>query len=339
MHVKIQEFFATIDRKAVFATGFLLPILLLFTLSVLNRWSAYRSISSNRTTGLAATTDVGWEPIHLWQSRPNLIRAALQMESAPYCGRVVRTGMMYQKSAASSPEEAPRKISRTGTIWLSVNDPLRALDQMTAIAQDFNGYVVNAQNQMRVVSGEEGMLTVRVPAERFDEFRARIKALAVRVDEENVEAKDVTKEFYDFDARLRSLHAQEEQYLQILKTAHTVEDTLKVTEHLNNVRGDIERAQGEFNFLQKTVEASVLDVHLQTVPGGKFAALGWQPLQRIKLELRDGLEAIGDYTGAMFALLVRLPAIMLWFVTVVFIVAMSWRVVRYAWRRFVPQAI
>jgi uncharacterized protein DUF4349 len=57
-------------------------------------------------------------------------------------------------------------------------------------------------------------LMLRVPADRLDQAMAEIKGAATRVEQENVEAKDVTREYIDLDARLRNTQAEEAQYLQ-----------------------------------------------------------------------------------------------------------------------------
>ena len=76
---------------------------------------------------------------------------------------------------------------------------------------------------------------------------SQIKSVAVSVDREDVEAHDVTREYIDLDARLRNAQAEEARYLEILKRATTVKDTLEGAEKLSNVRGRIEQLQGEMN--------------------------------------------------------------------------------------------
>ena len=84
-------------------------------------------------------------------------------------------------------------------------------------------------------------LTIRVPAARFAEVEAEIRKLGLRVEGEQMEAEDVTRQYVDQQARLRNLHAQEAQYLAILKQARSVKDILDVSEKLNGVRGEIEQ--------------------------------------------------------------------------------------------------
>jgi hypothetical protein len=66
----------------------------------------------------------------------------------------------------------------------------------------------------------------------------------------------------DQAAKLRNLHAQETQYLGILKQAKTVKDTLEVSEQLNEVRSDTEQQQAEFDALSKQVETIALTISL-----------------------------------------------------------------------------
>jgi hypothetical protein len=48
------------------------------------------------------------------------------------------------------------------------------------------------------------------------------------------------------------------QYLGILKQAKTVKDTVEVTDKLDEVRGEIEQQQAEFEALSKQVETWLL---------------------------------------------------------------------------------
>ena len=54
--------------------------------------------------------------------------------------------------------------------------------------------------------------------------------------------------------------AEEAQYLAILKNAHTVKDTVEVTDKLSEVRGEIEQLTGELKYLSQQIEMSVVTV-------------------------------------------------------------------------------
>jgi hypothetical protein len=123
------------------------------------------------------------------------------------------------------PESAPddRKTIRNGAMDLIVKNPRDSSEAIRQLAERVGGFLVSSE-----ISGEEdassASLTIRVPAARFEKARGEIRKLGLRVDSEKLDAEDVTRQYVDQSARLRNLHAQETQYLGILKQAKTVED-------------------------------------------------------------------------------------------------------------------
>jgi hypothetical protein len=145
---------------------------------------------------------------------------------------------------------------------LLVADVPDAANRAQRLAETLGGFVVTASQR------EEGgrpaaSVQMRVPAERFDEAMAQLRQLAERVTSEQVNARDVTEEFVDNDARLRTLRAQEQRYLELLAQARTVEDILKIEQQLGSVRQQIEQLQGRQNLLQRTAELSTITVELR----------------------------------------------------------------------------
>jgi cell division protein FtsL len=179
-----------------------------------------------------------------------------------------------------------------------------------------------------------GMVTIRVPAARFEEARAEIRKLGVRVESEKTDAQDATRQYVDQDANLRNLHAEEAQYLAILKQANTVKDLLAVSEKLSEVRGQIERQQAEFNALSQQIETVALTISLRTEAEAQTFGLNWRPGYQLKVALRDGLESLATYATAMMTILFYLPATLLWVGTILIGTLIGWRSVRWVGRRW-----
>jgi len=235
--------------------------------------------------------------------------------------------------ADKAESDEDRKLVRTGSMDLVVKDPGAAAEQIRQLAERVGGFLVTSQ-----VSGAQetasAELTIRVPVARFEEIRAEIRKLALRVESDHIEAQDVTRDYVDREARLRNLRAQEQQYLAILKRAATVKDTLEVSDKLNEVRSSIETQQAEFEALAKQVETVAITVSLRSEVEAQVLGLHWRPLYRLKLALRDGLDGLGDYLAAMASFLFYLPTILLWMVTLVAGAALGWRILRWGARVF-----
>jgi len=225
-----------------------------------------------------------------------------------------------------------RKIIRTSSLEMVVRHPAEVADKITALAEHFGGYLETSDGGGETAA--TGMLTIRVPAERFEQARAEIRKLGVRVESEKVNAQDVTRQYVDQDANLRNLHAEEAQYLMILKQAGTVKDLLAVSERLSEVRGQIEQRQAEFNALSKQAETVSIAISLRTEAEAQVFGLDWRPGYQLKLALRDGLESLATYATAMTTIVFYLPATLLWVGTILASIIVGVKVVRWSGRRW-----
>jgi uncharacterized protein DUF4349 len=236
--------------------------------------------------------------------------------------------------------DVARQTTRTSTIEMIVKSPVESSEHIRELAESMGGFLVSSES--RGHDAEYAAITIRVPAASFEEARAQIKKYATRVETEVVQANDVTRAYVDMSARLRNLRAQEAQYLEILKRATTVKDTLAVSDKLGEVRSEIEQQQAEFDTLSKQVETVAMTVSLHSEAGGAEAQLfgfHWRPIYRIKLAARAALEALADYTSVMTAVIMFLPVAFLWSATVLAAAVVGWRLLRWVARFFVPARI
>ena len=227
---------------------------------------------------------------------------------------------------------AERKVIRFSSLAIVVQHPAQVMDKIMALAEMEGGYLESSQGGGQ--DAASGSLTIRVPAARFDEMRAEIRKLGLRVENETITAQDVTRQYVDQDANLRNLRAEEAQYLAILKQANTVKDLLAVSQQISEVRGQIEQQQAEFNALSKQTETVAIAISLRTEAETQVFGLNWRPLYQLKLALRGGLDSVGDYASAMMAFLFYLPAVLLWVGTIVGGVAAAWKLLRWVGRRW-----
>ncbi|MGD8807771.1 MAG: DUF4349 domain-containing protein, partial [Chloroflexota bacterium] len=125
---------------------------------------------------------------------------------------------------------------------------------------------------------KRGSVTIRIPAERFDDAVAEIKAMALEVRSESTSSQDVTEEYVDLESRLANLEATADRVRGFLDEARNVEDALDVNRELSSLEGDIEVIKGRMQYLSQSAAYSTLTVNLipdeisQPVEIG-----GWRP--------------------------------------------------------------
>ena len=195
-------------------------------------------------------------------------------------------GLVLISGCGASPEELPsvpgeggqdeseitdeltedRKIVKTGSMTLEVEDIAETMDKVADMADELNGYVVSSY-KYEYERGVSGRIIIRVPSEKFEEAFERLRQLATAVPYETTTAKDVTEEYVDLEAQLGNLLATEAQYLALLEKAENVEEMLKVQKELSKVRGEIEQIEGRMKYLEQTSETSLIEVDLQETKG------------------------------------------------------------------------
>lgn len=156
-----------------------------------------------------------------------------------------------------------RKIVKSGSISLVVDNISDAMDAIAGFSRELGGYVVSSNKIKSKDDSLSGIITIRVPAEQFDNAFAQLRGLAVDILRENTNSVDVTEEYTDLQAQLHNFEATEAQYLSLMEKAETVEDILKVQQALSNVRGQIERIKGRIQYLDRTSDMSLIEISLQ----------------------------------------------------------------------------
>jgi len=160
------------------------------------------------------------------------------------------------------PAVADRDLILTASVQMRSDDPWQTADAARAIATGLGGGVLGMSQSL---SNERRManLVMRVPADRFDDAIAALKRLNAEVLSSNVDAKDVTDQLVDLDARLLALRAEEQRYLQLFASAKTVDEMLKVEAGLAQIRQQIEQLAAQQKSTKDRVAFSTITLSVQ----------------------------------------------------------------------------
>ena len=199
-------------------------------------------------------------------------RAVVRVAEAPAAPApqivVQEVGAAAMKQVVVESEQAApaRRVIRDATIGIVVGDVEEAVQQLQALVDGIPEAFVDSADVRDDDPRSISTVTLRVPVERFDEVRALVREQGSEVVFEDVGGRDVTAEFTDLEARLRTAQATERQLLDILATARTVSDTLEVQRELLEVRSRIEVLQGQLNLLANQTDLATITVRLHPAP-------------------------------------------------------------------------
>jgi hypothetical protein len=171
-------------------------------------------------------------------------------------------------SAPSAPATTPavvdtRKLIRNAQLDLEVKSFPSAMDQIAALTRGAGGYV-DTSNSQRGGNGKlQGTVIVKVLPSNLDGFLLKLRDLG-RVQNQSVSTDDVTKDYFDTQARLDNSRRMETQLQALLQHENSkVSDLLQVERELGRVRGDIEQMQGQLKLYDFQVQYATVTLNVR----------------------------------------------------------------------------
>lgn len=224
------------------------------------------------------------------------------------------------------------RVVRTADVSVKVGEGRfgPAFDRASAIATTYGGYVTSSTTAAGKDGGRavSGQLTLRVPVERFDDTRRALGELG-EVEQQSQRGEDVSGQLVDYEARLRSLGAQEESLRALLGKAANVGEVLQVQTALFSVRQQIEQLEAQRVQLDQAAALATVQVSLYE-PGASFV-IGPEP--EPATGLADALERAVD--GAV-SVIGGMIIVVGWLTPVAVLVLLGWLVVRLRRRPAAP---
>ncbi|MCH8298038.1 MAG: DUF4349 domain-containing protein [Chloroflexi bacterium] len=217
-------------------------------------------------------------------------------KSGPSFGRAEETA--FQTSSVASPIVSgtlgQRQVISQGSMSVEVPDVPTAAARVRAIAEGAGGFVEQLSS-FGVGESQESTLTVRVPQAEFFSVFEQIKALG-EVQNENAGSEDVTERFIDLEARLKSAQREELSLLSLLDRAEKISEILIIEQELTRVRTELERLQGQLNFLERRVDLASITVFL-TPPQKDNGQAPWGSLTIESSDVGGSVNAIKGVVG------------------------------------------
>lgn len=279
-------------------------------------------------------------------SIPNLLRARISASESSHASRMRalaydlidssdETSTQKDRRAGESDSNLQdRKIIHTAVLDLIVVSVDDAVLRIDGLVEKAGGYVEKSELLETRPGQQSAGLVLRVPQSDIGDIRNQIRQLAKRVESDKSEARDVTREFVDSEARLRNMKVEETQYLELMHRSGSTKDIIDITSRLSDVRGRIEQLTGELRYLSHQVEMSSITVTLATeyIPND---SLDWHPFRHARAAFHEMVESMTEYADFMVSFVLFVPVLLLWSITVIAGLILSWKILRWLWLRFI----
>ena len=174
-----------------------------------------------------------------------------------------RAEVAEQKPAeAPAPASANRKLIRNATVQLEIVSFDDAVQKITAFANEEHGYVATTNSEKQANGKLRGEVVVKVLPENLDRLLQKLRGLG-ELKNQTLGTEDVTKAYFDTDARLKNAHVMEQRLIDMLNVkTGKVADLLQVEKELGGVREEIEKMQGDLKYWDSQVQFATVTISL-----------------------------------------------------------------------------
>ncbi|MBN1220551.1 MAG: DUF4349 domain-containing protein [Anaerolineae bacterium] len=236
-------------------------------------------------------------------------------------------------NATAQAQTQTRVIIYTGDMALVVKDTREAIAAITQLVEEKGGYV-SGSNIYQSGDVPRGSITIRFPAELYQEMLVDLRGLAIRVERESSNTQDVTEEYTDLQARKTNLEYTEKALQELLderKRTGSTNDILEVYRELTNIRGQIEQIEGRLRYL--TNQAALSTISIELIPDVLYqpvSVAGWEPQGVAKEALQTLVVALqGLVNLTIWLVILILPLLIIVLIPVVVVVM----IIRWWWKR------
>ena len=180
----------------------------------------------------------------------------------------------------SDTQAANRDIITTGSVSLTVKDPIKAAQDAVTITEQANGRVDSRTENPGTDSGiqnpipYDGMtypiqpgpmpsafLTLRIPSDELDRTLTELKKLGT-VNYVSFNASDVSQQTQDLDARITSLGASVDRLLSLMSQATNTTDLIAIEGVLSARQSELESLKSQRDYLSDQIDYSTLNLEL-----------------------------------------------------------------------------
>lgn len=218
------------------------------------------------------------------------------------------------------PDAEERKIIKNANLELEVEDTEKAKIEAEGQIKEFKGSVTN-MNSWEIRPGILAYnMTVRLPAEKFEESIEALTFLGVKKSE-NFSTSDITAQYRDNENRLKNLEARRERLRDMMeRETDKLADVLQIDRELSSVQLQIENLESTLRRQDVDVSYSTLRLTLRPEPQiGDVENPYWSFSKSWKTSLNNLIQDSQGIADKLIAILVYIPIwvpllIILWWV-------------------------
>lgn len=266
-------------------------------------------------------------------AKSNTTESAYDSAAAPAMG--VYEEIAEEEGGAAAPDAeldenaaSDRKLIKNVSMTVETEDYAGLVSSVQARVTELGGYTQSYEGyNENSVGNRSAYLTLRIPADRLDEFIERVEELSNIVSRQET-VEDVTLTYVDLESRRQMYEEEEERLLALLEQAETLEEIIALESRLTEVRYQLESMESQLRTMDNqvsysTVYLSIDEVERYTPPAEKGT---WE---RIRIGFSENVYRVGNGIKEFFiGFVISLPILLVLAVLIVVAVLLIRLIIR-----------
>ncbi|MFB6342890.1 DUF4349 domain-containing protein [Saccharicrinis sp. FJH62] len=213
-----------------------------------------------------------------------------------------------------------QKIIKDGNLGIKVTNLEKSKLRIDSLTKEFKGYYATEEfnNQEWDLSYK---LEIRIPCDNFEHFISKVETGKNKVLYKEINARDVTDDFIDLEARILNKKAYLNRYKDLLKKAQNVKEILDIEDKIRVIEEEIDSTTGRLKYLGDQVEYSTLDLMIAEETEYKY-----EPAKRAQFTESLKQSLVKGWYGFVDLILFMFKIWPFWIVTTVLF--LGWRRLR-----------
>ena len=203
-------------------------------------------------------------------------KTASNMEMVDYAADVAETPMAAEAASGAmdnggSAADITLPESRKWIITMHISAETDDLDTLSEALNEKIGSLGGYVEDQNVYNGSgtgrryrSASLTIRVPAERVDEFTEEMSGIA-NVVSTSLSREDITLSYVATESRVKALQTEEARLLELMEQAETMADLLEIESRLTDVRYELENRASQLRLYDNQVDYATIYLSIDEV--------------------------------------------------------------------------
>ena len=257
---------------------------------------------------------------------------ATQAAPADYA-MVEEVAMEAPAAMATGASNSLRGAGETGSTALPENRKWVITVNMDAETEDLDGLMAGLDAEINALAGyvedqevyngssyasrrhRNASLTIRIPADRVEEFTAAVSGIA-NVVNTNVSRDDITLQYVDTESRVTALKTEETRLLELLAQAETMSDLLEIEARLSDVRYELESYSSRLRVYDNQVDYATIYLYISEVQ--EYTPVAEKTVwERIRDGFKSSIEGVTEGFVDFFVwVIANSPYLLVWAVVI-----------------------